>query len=225
MKKVLNLIGVFLIVTSFFQISVFPINAESVNSPEDLIVDPECARRLLIGEGIFDDEGKPICNSRCKRSIVEARQYCEYGTTDSPRVWDQDLSIPIEVGSSDALLIYLRAAIYAVLGLVALGVILFGIFGWYKHAMSEGNPEKVQEVRKIYTNAIIGAIIVIMSFVVVQLLSNFLGVTDSVFDFTFIPKSGYTVEVSEFDTGRVCYEQQIDKDGSHSCVEGKWVPN
>lgn len=225
MKKAVNIFTLVIIIFSFLQAASFPIIAESTNSPEDIIVDPECARRLLVGEGVFDDEGKPICNSRCKRSILDAGKYCEYGTTDSGIVWDQDLSIPLEVGGTEALLIYLRAAIYAVLGLVALGVVLFGIYGWYKHAMSEGNPEKVQEVRKIYTNAIIGAIIVIMSFVVVQLLSNFLGVTESVFDFSFIPKSGYSVDVTESDTGRACFEQQIDKDSSHSCVDGKWVPN
>lgn len=224
MKKILNIFTFLILAVSVLQVS--PIVKASSSNTDEVVFDPKCAQQIVLGsEKVYSPDGKPICNNRCLSSIIENNQYCKFGTTDQAVAWDQDLTIPLEIASSDALLIYLRAGLYAVLGLVSLGVVVFGIFGWYKHAMSEGNAEKVQEVKKIYTNAIIGAIIVLMSFVVVQMLSNFLGVTESVFDFSFIPKSGYTVNVLDGDTGRVCYEPQKDKDNSHSCIDGKWVPN
>jgi hypothetical protein len=194
--------------------------------PNEVITDYECARRIIVEPSIMVD-GHPICNRTCLRTIVDSGSYCVWGSdTSVGGNWDgDDLNIPLNIGPVDAAFIYIRAALYAVMGAVALAVVLYGLYGWYQHAMSEGKPDKLELVRKIYTNAIIGAVIVIASFLVVQILATFFGVTTSLFEIDFIPKSGYTVEVREKDVGRVCFEKQVDKSsegGMHTCVDGKW---
>jgi hypothetical protein len=135
------------------------------------------------------------------------------------------IDTPLPPGPEDAAMIYIRAGIFAILGATGLLVIFYGLYGWYKRAMSEGNPDKVEEAFKIYKNAILGTIIVAMSFGIVQIVFMLLGVTNSVFEFTFIPKSGFTVEVRDSDVGRTCYPEQKDKSsegGTHVCIDNKW---
>lgn len=206
--------------------NIYATGADPTPDPNEVILDYECARRIIVEPSIMVD-GHPICNRTCIRSIVESGSYCVWGSdsTEAGSWGGDDLNIPLNIGPVDAAFIYIRAALYAVMGAVALAVVLYGLYGWYQHAMSEGKPDKLELVRKIYTNAIIGAIIVVASFLVVQILATFFGVTSSLFEIDFIPKSGYTVEVREKDVGRVCFEKQVDKSaegGSYTCVDGKW---
>ncbi|MEI7616619.1 MAG: hypothetical protein WCJ54_07885, partial [Actinomycetota bacterium] len=66
-----------------------------------------------------------------------------------------DANYPILPSQDDSIMIYIRGGIYAVMGVVSLGVILMGMYGWYLRAMSEGNPEKVAASMKVYQNTII----------------------------------------------------------------------
>jgi len=222
MKKII--IFVFVLLSSFN--NVFAAGTTPTPDVDSVITDYECLRRILVEPTIMVN-GHPICNRTCLESIIESDSYCQYGYEDMlGGSWiGDDLNIPLNIGPVDAAFIYIRAALYAVMGAVALAVVLYGLYGWYQHAMSEGKPDKLELVRKIYTNAIIGAIIVVASFLVVQILATFFGVTSSLFEIDFIPKSGYTVEVREKDVGRVCFEKQVDKSaegGSYTCVDGKW---
>lgn len=222
MKKIILFVLILLSSVS----NIYATGADPTPDPNEVILDYECARRIIVEPSIMVD-GHPICNRTCIRSIVESGSYCVWGSdsTEAGSWGGDDLNIPLNIGPVDAAFIYIRAALYAVMGAVALAVVLYGLYGWYQHAMSEGKPDKLELVRKIYTNAIIGAIIVVASFLVVQILATFFGVTSSLFEIDFIPKSGYTVEVREKDVGRVCFEKQVDKSaegGSYTCVDGKW---
>jgi hypothetical protein len=208
-----------------FQIFYVNIKASGLD-PEEVIFDNRCVQeRLLVTPISVTGTGdQPICNYWCKRGIILAGDYCQYNSTSAiGGSWVGDLETPLRIRPVDAVLIYLRGALYAVMGAVALAVIFYAIYGWYTHAMSEGKPEKLEEVKKIYTNAVIGALIIIMSFVVVQILSVFVGVTDSIIDITFIPKSGYRVDVKSSDVGRVCFEEQTDINNTYTCVDGRWA--
>lgn len=57
----------------------------------------------------------------------------------------------------------------AVAGLVA---VLFLIIGGFRYITSAGNEETAEQAKKIITNAIIGIVIIILSFVIVRVISN-----------------------------------------------------
>jgi hypothetical protein len=222
MKKIISIFTIFWILVA----PVLVQGAGLAPDPNEVIFDDECARRLVMATTIPGTVYVPQCNKYCIRSIVSGEGYCIYGSENvRGGYWDVDLELPIQPGPVDAAFIYIRAALYAVMGAIAVAVILYGLYGWYMHAMSEGKPDKLEVVKKIYTNAVIGAIIVLCSFVVVQILATFFGVTESLFEMSFIPKSGFLVEVRDKDIGRVCFEEQQDKSsegGTHTCVDGRW---
>lgn len=216
-----------------------PVRADTTApSGTDVIFDADCQRLILTGGNLTSD-GKPACNINCQRQILydgpdfatKNGQFCSYGSTSvkgsiNNSNYLPDAKYPIGKSQPDSFMIYIRGALIAVLGITGLGVILLGLYGWYLRAMSEGNPEKIEESVKVYKNAIIGAIIVASSALIVQMIFIFIGVTDSVFDFNFIPKYGYTVQVTDNDAGRYCFSSQVDKDstgGSYKCVDNRWV--
>lgn len=57
----------------------------------------------------------------------------------------------------------------AVAGLIA---VLFLIIGGFRYITSAGNEETAENAKKIITNAIIGIVIIILSFVIVRVISN-----------------------------------------------------
>jgi hypothetical protein len=57
----------------------------------------------------------------------------------------------------------------AVAGLVA---VLFLIIGGFRYITSAGNEETAEQAKKIITNAIIGVVVIILSFVIVRVISN-----------------------------------------------------
>ena len=56
-----------------------------------------------------------------------------------------------------------------VAGLVA---VLFLIIGGFRYITSAGNEETAENAKKILTNAIIGIVVIILSFVIVRVISN-----------------------------------------------------
>jgi len=57
----------------------------------------------------------------------------------------------------------------AVAGLIA---VLFLIIGGFRYITSAGNEETAEQAKKIITNAIIGVVVIILSFVIVRVISN-----------------------------------------------------
>lgn len=56
-----------------------------------------------------------------------------------------------------------------VAGLIA---VLFLIIGGFRYITSAGNEETAEQAKKIITNAIIGIVVIILSFVIVRVISN-----------------------------------------------------
>lgn len=54
-------------------------------------------------------------------------------------------------------------------GLIA---VLFLIIGGFRYITSAGNEETAEQAKKIITNAIIGIVVIILSFVIVRVISN-----------------------------------------------------
>lgn len=206
--------------------------------PAEIVVDTNCAKAILEGIAI-DANNQPICNTSCVRGIIydgpdyttPNGHYCVYGSTSTGAV-DTGGSLivlstlgALKPSQQNTVLIYVRGAIYLVLGAGSLAVILYGLYGWYLRAMSEGNPDKIAESVKVYKNAVIGIIIIIAAIIIAQLTFVFMGVTDSPFEFDFIPISGYEVVVTPNDVGRYCYSNQIDTTGVYQCdpATNKWA--
>jgi hypothetical protein len=57
----------------------------------------------------------------------------------------------------------------AVAGLIA---VLFLIIGGFRYITSAGNEETAEQAKKIITNAIIGIVVIILSFVIVRVITN-----------------------------------------------------
>jgi hypothetical protein len=57
----------------------------------------------------------------------------------------------------------------AVTGLIA---VLFLIIGGFRYITSAGNEETAEQAKKIIINAIIGVVVIILSFVIVRVISN-----------------------------------------------------
>jgi hypothetical protein len=57
----------------------------------------------------------------------------------------------------------------AIAGLVA---VLFLIIGGFRYITSAGNEETAEQAKKVITNAIIGIVVIILSFVIVRVISN-----------------------------------------------------
>jgi hypothetical protein len=82
----------------------------------------------------------------------------------------------IELAAGDPRVIAARIvrAALGFLGIIALGVVLYGGFVWMT---SGGNEEKITRAKKILTNGLIGLIIIVLAFSIVQYIINtFLGV-------------------------------------------------
>ena len=58
------------------------------------------------------------------------------------------------------------------LGVAGLVAVLFLIIGGFRYITSAGNEETAEQAKKIITNAIIGIVVIILSFVIVRVISN-----------------------------------------------------
>lgn len=243
MKKLLTTIFITLLVFPLVVSSVFAAGSPTpspTKDPERIVYDPECTKFLIVGEYVnpegeridaYDENGKPFCNDRCQYKVIYNENggrrpgiFCEFESETKPLDLggEVDLNLPIEIPAEDAILIWIRGGIYAIMGATSLALILLGLYGWYLRAMSEGEEEKIRQSIKVYQNAIIGGIIVFLAALITQFVFMLLGVTESILEFNFIPKSGYEVEVTEKDIGRYCYETQLDKNNEYECVDYKW---
>ena len=77
-------------------------------------------------------------------------------------------NLPNDARVSEIVLRVINIAL-AVAGLIA---VLFLIIGGFRYVTSAGNEETAEQAKKIITNAIIGIVIIILSFVIVRVISN-----------------------------------------------------
>jgi hypothetical protein len=77
-------------------------------------------------------------------------------------------NLPCDTSVSAFILKIINIAL-AVAGLVA---VLFLIIGGFRYITSAGNEETAEQAKKIITNAIIGIVIIILSFVIVRVIST-----------------------------------------------------
>lgn len=91
-------------------------------------------------------------------------------------VFAQDLGInavnaEISLASGDPRVIAARIvrAALGFLGIIALGIVLYGGFVWMTSA---GNEEKISQAKKILTNGLIGLVIIVMAFGITQYVIN-----------------------------------------------------
>ena len=76
--------------------------------------------------------------------------------------------LPNDTSISSFILKIINIAL-AVAGLIA---VLFLIIGGFRYITSAGNEETAENAKKIIINAIIGVVIIILSFVIVRVISN-----------------------------------------------------
>jgi|SRR3989344_4104104 len=58
------------------------------------------------------------------------------------------------------------------LGVAGLVAVLFLIIGGFRYITAAGNEETAEQAKKIIINAIIGVVVIILSFVIVRVISN-----------------------------------------------------
>ena len=216
---------IFCIAIGFFSTFLFFVKALST-TPTDVIYDYECQRRILLSTTGKDADGNPKCNVFCSKAKIftdgiRNDQFCKFNSVSETTTLDAktiDYFIPPE----DAMLIYLRAGLYAFFSFGALTVVLYGIYGWYVRSMSGGNPEKVALSMSIYKNAILGMVMIFSAFAIIQLVYVFIGISASPFDFNFIPRICLHCDVKSSDVGRQCWANQSDINGKYKCVDEKW---
>lgn len=76
--------------------------------------------------------------------------------------------LPNDSSVSDIILRIINIAL-AIAGLVA---VLFLIIGGFRYITSGGNEETAEKAKKVILNAIIGIVVIILSFVIVRVISN-----------------------------------------------------
>jgi len=72
-------------------------------------------------------------------------------------------------GTASGFIIGIINIALAVAGLIA---VLFLIIGGFRYITSAGNEETAEQAKKIIVNAIIGVVVIILSFVIVRVISN-----------------------------------------------------
>jgi len=67
---------------------------------------------------------------------------------------------------------FIMKIINIALGIAGLIAVLFLIIGGFRYITSAGNEETAEQAKKIIVNAIIGVVVIILSFVIVRVISN-----------------------------------------------------
>ncbi len=67
---------------------------------------------------------------------------------------------------------FIMKIINIALGVAGLIAVLFLIIGGFRYITSAGNEETAEQAKKIIVNAIIGIVVIILSFVIVRVIAN-----------------------------------------------------
>lgn len=68
--------------------------------------------------------------------------------------------------------VFIMKIINIALGLAGLVAVLFLLIGGFRYITSAGNEEVAEQAKKIIINAIIGIVVIILSFVIVRVISQ-----------------------------------------------------
>ena len=206
-----------------------PTTVRPTANPEDIVPDYECINKQVLGlTGTVTRSLFYRCSKSCPRKCLYAKPdfriridgfclkaeytdeyYCDgYDSSEVPLSSSLDKINILNVEVDRSILILFRRAILLVMGGAGLIIIGFGLFATYKYSMSEGNQEKVQEAMKIFKGLIIGAIITFSGVLFIQISALVTGVTGSLFDFNFMPRTGRVIYLYETDIGTTCFLEQ-----------------
>ena len=205
-------------------------------------VDSKCVTYLLT----HDYTGNPPCNEVCDGSCLELDRSCKYvdGTfiktndqcfdleeTALTPVTDSINIFGIDIPYDKAIWVLSRAGlllIFAVISLISIGLVIQAM---YLRTTSQGEPEKIEESTKIFRNAVLGLVISFGAILLTQVFALFLGISDSIFDLTVIPKLGLIVKLTPEEIDKqVCRpEQNGVQEGAgnlfvFACDNKRWVP-
>ncbi|HLD03841.1 MAG TPA: hypothetical protein VJC17_03660 [Candidatus Dojkabacteria bacterium] len=204
-------------------------------------VDPKCAAYLLT----HDYSVTPPCNEVCASSCLELGRSCKY--VDGDIVKTNNICFDLEETALDpvtgslnifgidipydkAIWVLSRAGlllVFAVISLISIGLVIQAM---YLRSTSQGEPEKIEESAKIFRNAVIGLVITFGAVLITQVFALFVGISDSIFDLTVIPKLGLIVKLSPEEIEKqVCRpEQKGVQEGVgnlfvYICENNKWI--
>jgi hypothetical protein len=82
------------------------------------------------------------------------------------------------IGSETTLTGFILRVINIALALAGLIAVLFLVIGGFRYITAGGNEDHTESAKKIIMNAVIGIIVIILSFVVVRVVSNTLTTTN-----------------------------------------------
>jgi len=94
-------------------------------------------------------------------------------------LWAANVNVGLEyaaqtgLGTTD-IRITIARIIRAFIGLLGIIAVLIILYGGYVYMTSAGNPEKIEQAKKILRNAIIGLLIILSSFAIVSFILNYL---------------------------------------------------
>ncbi len=71
---------------------------------------------------------------------------------------------------------FIRNTLQTAVQLIGVGAVIMLIYGGYKYVSSVGDSNKVGEAKNIIRNAIIGLIIVLLSFAIIEVVKNTMGI-------------------------------------------------
>ena len=208
MKKLLSVLIIFTVLAFFLPQIIFAAGIPTPTPKSD--VDPKCVAYLLTHTFITH----PPCNETCSEICLNEGRSCRY--VDGILVTSNDQCIDLEesgvtpiadainvfgidIPYDKAVLVLGRAGLMLVFILIGLASIGLGFYAMYLRSSSQGEPEKIEESTKVFKNTIIGLIISFTAVLLIQVVALSVGISDSIFDLTFIPKLGTVVKITPDD--------------------------
>jgi len=91
-----------------------------------------------------------------------------FGLANDKYINASDSGIP-KVALDQAQVSSLFGGVLAIAGVIA---VLFIVIGGYKYVASQGNPQEVQKAKETIIYALVGLVIVMMAFTIVQFVTN-----------------------------------------------------
>jgi hypothetical protein len=83
--------------------------------------------------------------------------------------------IPVNIGT------LITNLLFYIFGAAAIALLIYLIIGGFQMMLSRGDPKAMQSAQAKITNAIIGFVIIVIAFFVVQLLGQLLGIQGTAF--------------------------------------------
>ncbi len=161
------------------------VKQDTQQTPSQLTAVPDSEKILLAENGSGDDseaegEGSELPNEEDTEDNSEAPSQGE-GSDSDPATNEEvpgeyKLDSPITVGGGDIGSI-IGAIIDILFGAAAVVALIYIIIGGYNYITSSGNPEALEAAKGTVMNAIIGLLIVLISYLAIDLLLDSLEVS------------------------------------------------